>query len=188
MPSNTTAPPAKKKGRRARLIVLLLVLALVGAVAFGGWWGVGTVRASFPQTTGEIRIDALSGDVEVKRDALGEDHDEGRVADDLRQLRVVERDVEEAVLAQGDADAQVQEQAGEPAAGRDAYRHDGDEQNERADEQEFVERVDSQWPVLSCVRLPDRLPAASTSLPYLIFNVFLMPSSIRAITTQFEPS
>ncbi|MFE6223455.1 penicillin acylase family protein [Streptomyces sp. NPDC057854] len=71
MPSNTTAPPAKKKGRRARLIVLLLVLALVGAVAFGGWWGVGTVRASFPQTTGEIRIDALSGDVEVKRDALG---------------------------------------------------------------------------------------------------------------------
>ncbi|MEV7536301.1 penicillin acylase family protein [Streptomyces hydrogenans] len=71
MPSNTTAPPAKKKGRRARLIVLLLVLALVGAVAFGGWWGVGTVRASFPQTTGEVRIDALSGDVEVKRDAQG---------------------------------------------------------------------------------------------------------------------
>ncbi|MFF6887367.1 penicillin acylase family protein [Streptomyces sp. NPDC012421] len=71
MPSNTTAPPAKKKGRRARLIVLLLVLALVGAVAFGGWWGVGTVRASFPQTTGEVRIDALSGDVEVKRDANG---------------------------------------------------------------------------------------------------------------------
>ncbi|MFE1349160.1 penicillin acylase family protein, partial [Streptomyces sp. NPDC058757] len=29
------------------------------------------VRASFPQTTGEARIDALSGDVEVKRDALG---------------------------------------------------------------------------------------------------------------------
>ncbi|NML53075.1 penicillin acylase family protein [Streptomyces sp. R302] len=71
MPSNTTAPPAKKKGRRARLIVLLLVLALVGAVAFGGWWGVGTVRASFPQTTGEVRIDSLSGGVEVKRDAHG---------------------------------------------------------------------------------------------------------------------
>ncbi|WP_282692956.1 penicillin acylase family protein [Streptomyces sp. CC208A] len=71
MPSNTTAPPAKKKGRRARLIVLLLVLALVGAVGFGGWWGVGTVRASFPQTTGEVRLDALSGDVEVKRDAHG---------------------------------------------------------------------------------------------------------------------
>ncbi|MDX2296590.1 MULTISPECIES: penicillin acylase family protein [Streptomyces] len=71
MPSNTTAPPAKKKGRRARLIVLLLVLALVGAVGFGGWWGVDTVRASFPQTTGEIRIDSLSGDVEVKRDANG---------------------------------------------------------------------------------------------------------------------
>ncbi|MGA5068026.1 penicillin acylase family protein [Streptomyces exfoliatus] len=71
MPSNTTAPPAKKKGRRARLILLVLVLALVAGVGFGGFWGVSTVRASFPQTTGEIRLDRLSGEVEVKRDANG---------------------------------------------------------------------------------------------------------------------
>ncbi|MFD3727903.1 penicillin acylase family protein [Streptomyces sp. NPDC058671] len=71
MPSNTTAPPAKKKGRRARLILLVLVLALVAGVGFGGYWGVSSVRASFPQTTGEIRLDRLSGQVEVKRDANG---------------------------------------------------------------------------------------------------------------------
>ncbi|MFC8274410.1 penicillin acylase family protein [Streptomyces sp. NPDC057271] len=71
MPSNTTAPPAKKKGRRARLIVLVLVLALVAGVGWGGYWGVSTVRASFPQTTGELRLDGLSGVVEVKRDAYG---------------------------------------------------------------------------------------------------------------------
>ncbi|MFJ5079951.1 penicillin acylase family protein [Streptomyces sp. NPDC088553] len=71
MPSNTTAPPAKKKGRRARLILLVLVLALVAGVGYGGFWGVSTVRASFPQTTGEIRLDGLSGEVEVKRDANG---------------------------------------------------------------------------------------------------------------------
>ncbi|MCX2183229.1 penicillin acylase family protein [Streptomyces sp. SKN60] len=72
MPSNTTAPPAKKKkGRRARLIVLVLVLALVAGVGYGGYWGVSTVRGSFPQTTGTIRLDALTGPVEVKRDANG---------------------------------------------------------------------------------------------------------------------
>ncbi|WP_086830547.1 penicillin acylase family protein [Streptomyces sp. NRRL B-24572] len=75
MPSNTSAPPgkktAKKKGRRARLILVLLVLALVAGIGFGGYWGVSTVRASFPQTTGEIRLDNLSADVEVKRDANG---------------------------------------------------------------------------------------------------------------------
>ncbi|MFD0367822.1 penicillin acylase family protein [Streptomyces sp. NPDC127114] len=71
MPSNTTAPPAKKKGRRARLIVLVLVLALLAGIGYGGYWGVSTVRGSFPQTTGTIRIDALSGPVEVKRDAYG---------------------------------------------------------------------------------------------------------------------
>ncbi|MFF5976451.1 penicillin acylase family protein [Streptomyces sp. NPDC012769] len=71
MPSNTTAPPAKKKGRRARLIVLVLVLALVAGVGCGAYWGVSTVRGSFPQTTGTIRLDALSAPVEVKRDAQG---------------------------------------------------------------------------------------------------------------------
>ncbi|GGX45745.1 hypothetical protein GCM10010515_10640 [Streptomyces fructofermentans] len=50
----------------------------------------------------------------------------------------------DAVLAHGDADPQVDEQAGEPAARGDAYRRDRDEQDERADEQELVEVVDSQ--------------------------------------------
>ncbi|MFF0437281.1 penicillin acylase family protein [Streptomyces sp. NPDC004327] len=71
MPSNTTAPPAKKKGRRARLIVLVLVLALVGGIGYGAYWGVDTVRGSFPQTTGTLKLDKLSGPVEVKRDAYG---------------------------------------------------------------------------------------------------------------------
>ncbi|GHH45617.1 hypothetical protein GCM10018775_35540 [Streptomyces umbrinus] len=53
-------------------------------------------------------------------------------------------DVADAVLAHGDADAQVHEQAGEPAARRDPNRCHRDEQNERAYEQELVEVVDSQ--------------------------------------------
>ncbi|MER6996893.1 penicillin acylase family protein [Streptomyces sp. NPDC000410] len=75
MPANTTAPPAakpgKKKGRRARLILIVLVLALVGGVGYGSYWGVSTVRASFPQTTGTIKLKGLSGPVDVKRDANG---------------------------------------------------------------------------------------------------------------------
>ncbi|HEY9374977.1 penicillin acylase family protein [Streptomyces sp.] len=71
MPSNTTAPPAKKKGRRARLIVLVLLLAVLGGVGYGGYWGVSTVRASFPQTSGTIEIEGLSGPVDVKRDEYG---------------------------------------------------------------------------------------------------------------------
>jgi penicillin G amidase len=78
MPPNTTATtgdkPGKsgrKKGRRARLIVLVLVMALVGGVAYGAFWSVSTVRASFPQTTGSITLDGLSGPVEVKRDGNG---------------------------------------------------------------------------------------------------------------------
>jgi hypothetical protein len=67
--------------------------------------------------------------------ALGEDHDEGRVSDDLGEFGVVEADVADAVLAHGDADAQVHEQAGEPAARGDPDRCHGDEQDERADEQ-----------------------------------------------------
>ncbi|WP_338672239.1 penicillin acylase family protein [Streptomyces sp. SCSIO 30461] len=80
MPSSTAAPeaaapaaekPAKKKGRRARLIVLVLVLALIGTVGWGSYWGLSTVRASFPQTTGTIKLPGLSGHVEVKRDGNG---------------------------------------------------------------------------------------------------------------------
>ncbi|MGW1003260.1 penicillin acylase family protein [Streptomyces sp. NPDC002520] len=78
MPPNTTATtgdkPGKsgrKKGRKARLIVLVLVLAIVGGIAYGGYWSIGTVRASFPRTEGEITLDGLSGPVDVKRDGYG---------------------------------------------------------------------------------------------------------------------
>lgn len=84
MPPNTTATKAgtattgatpgksgRKKGRKARLIVLVLVLALIGGVAYGAYWSISTVRASFPQTTGSITLQGLSGPVDVKRDGYG---------------------------------------------------------------------------------------------------------------------
>jgi penicillin amidase len=70
MPANETAPPAKKKGR-ARLIVLVLVLALIGGVGYGAYWSVDGLRASFPQTTGSLKVPGLTAAVEVKRDAHG---------------------------------------------------------------------------------------------------------------------
>ncbi|MEW2163988.1 penicillin acylase family protein [Streptomyces sp. NPDC007084] len=78
MPPNTTASsgqqPGKsgrKKGRKARLFLIVLVLALIGGLAFGAYWSVSTVRASFPQTKGSIELEGLSGPVDVKRDANG---------------------------------------------------------------------------------------------------------------------
>ncbi|MEU4872878.1 penicillin acylase family protein [Streptomyces sp. NPDC021608] len=78
MPPNTTATsgdkPVKsgrKKGRKARLIVLVLVLAIIGGVAYGAFWSISTVRASFPQTKGSITLEGLSGPVDVKRDGYG---------------------------------------------------------------------------------------------------------------------
>ncbi|GAA2496510.1 penicillin acylase family protein [Streptomyces gobitricini] len=71
MPANTTAASTKKKGRRARLLVIALVLALVAGVGYGAYWGVSTVRAPFPQTTGTLKLDGLSGPVDVKRDDYG---------------------------------------------------------------------------------------------------------------------
>ncbi|MDK1476556.1 penicillin acylase family protein [Streptomyces sp. 549] len=63
--------PAKKRFRRARLLVLTLVLLLVAGVGGGTFWTVSTVRDSFPETTGSIKLDGLSGTVNVKRDAHG---------------------------------------------------------------------------------------------------------------------
>ncbi|MGW1783474.1 penicillin acylase family protein [Streptomyces sp. NPDC002143] len=78
MPPNTTATsgdkPGKsgrKKGRKARLIVLVLVLAIIGGIAYGAYWSISTVRASFPQTKGSITLEGLSGPVDVKRDGYG---------------------------------------------------------------------------------------------------------------------
>ncbi|GGM04241.1 hypothetical protein GCM10010129_54760 [Streptomyces fumigatiscleroticus] len=63
-------------------------------------------------------------------------------------------DVADAVLAHGDADGQVDEQAGQPAARGDPDRCHGHEQDERADEQELVEVVDSQRPFPSPAHAP----------------------------------
>ncbi|MFE1288593.1 penicillin acylase family protein [Streptomyces sp. NPDC058751] len=78
MPPNTTASsgqqPGKsgrKKGRKARLFLIVLVLAIIGGIAFGGYWSISTVRASFPQTEGSIRLEGLSGPVTVQRDGNG---------------------------------------------------------------------------------------------------------------------
>ncbi|MFF4230912.1 penicillin acylase family protein [Streptomyces sp. NPDC001820] len=72
MPANTTASsPKKKKGRRARLLVIVLVLALVAGVGYGTYWSISTVRASFPQTAGTLKLDGLRGQVDVKRDNYG---------------------------------------------------------------------------------------------------------------------
>ncbi|KAB1147096.1 penicillin acylase family protein [Streptomyces luteolifulvus] len=78
MPPNTTASsgqkPGKsgrKKGRKARLVVLVLVLALIGGCAYGAYWSISTVRASFPQTKGSITLEGLSGPVDVRRDGYG---------------------------------------------------------------------------------------------------------------------
>ncbi len=47
------------------------MLALVAGVGYGAYWGVSTVRAPFPQTTGTLRLAGLAGPVDVKRDAYG---------------------------------------------------------------------------------------------------------------------
>ncbi|MFJ8825636.1 penicillin acylase family protein [Streptomyces sp. NPDC102467] len=75
MPSTTNASSGrqsgKKKGRRARLLVIVLVLAVVAGIGYGAYWGVDSVRASLPQTTGSVQLDGLDGPVQVKRDNYG---------------------------------------------------------------------------------------------------------------------
>lgn len=63
--------PRSKKFRRARLIVIVLAVLLVAGVTTGGWYGVRTVRASYPQVTGSVPVAGLSGPVDVLRDANG---------------------------------------------------------------------------------------------------------------------
>ncbi|TSB21919.1 penicillin acylase family protein [Streptomyces benahoarensis] len=72
MPANKTGPaPKKKKGRRGRLVAVAVVLLLVAGIAFGSFWGVNTVRASLPQTTGSLKLAGLTDPVDVRRDAHG---------------------------------------------------------------------------------------------------------------------
>ncbi|WP_371661883.1 penicillin acylase family protein [Streptomyces sp. NBC_00280] len=69
--SGKSGKSGRKKGRKARLFLIVLVLAIIGGVAFGAYWSVSTVRASFPQTKGSISLEGLSGPVDVKRDSYG---------------------------------------------------------------------------------------------------------------------
>ncbi|WP_052864648.1 penicillin acylase family protein [Streptomyces niger] len=71
MPANKSGPAPKKKGRRARLVVILVVLLLVAGVGYGTFWGVSTVRASYPETTGSLKMPGLSSPVDVMRDGNG---------------------------------------------------------------------------------------------------------------------
>ncbi|GAA1247952.1 penicillin acylase family protein [Kitasatospora nipponensis] len=63
--------PRSKKFRRARLIVLVLAVLLVAGAAASGWYAVDTVRSSFPQLSGTVKVAGLSSAVDVKRDANG---------------------------------------------------------------------------------------------------------------------
>ncbi|MGP4113391.1 penicillin acylase family protein [Streptomyces sp. 4N509B] len=57
--------------RRARLIVIVVVMLLLAGLGYGAYWSVSTVRASFPQVSGELTLDGLTAPVTVKRDANG---------------------------------------------------------------------------------------------------------------------
>jgi penicillin G amidase len=63
--------PRTKKFRRLRLLVILVVLLLVAGAGVGGWLGVKTVKESFPQTTGTLKLAGLSAPVSVDRDGKG---------------------------------------------------------------------------------------------------------------------
>lgn len=75
---------------------------------------------------------------------FGKNHHKCRISQHLSQFDVVKGETERTVLPYGDADAEVDEQGGESAAGGQADGDDGDEQNGRADQQDLVEVVDSQ--------------------------------------------
>ncbi|MEU9114825.1 penicillin acylase family protein [Streptomyces sp. NPDC048483] len=72
MPANKSGPaPKKKKGRRGRLVAITVVLLLVAGIGFGAYWGVSTVRASYPETTGSLKLPGLTNPVDVARDGNG---------------------------------------------------------------------------------------------------------------------
>lgn len=65
-----------------RLLVPLVALVVVAVVA-GAVLGVGMVRRSFPQVSGELDVPGLSGEVTVLRDELGVAHIYADTPDDL---------------------------------------------------------------------------------------------------------
>jgi penicillin amidase len=69
--------------RRLRLIALIALGVLLVAVLAAGGYGVLTVRASFPQTGGEITIAGLDAAVQVRRDEWGIPRISAETAHDL---------------------------------------------------------------------------------------------------------
>ncbi|HET6380435.1 MAG TPA: penicillin acylase family protein [candidate division Zixibacteria bacterium] len=69
--------------RRIRAVVLILAVLLLIVVLAAGGWAVLTVRASFPQTSGTLRLPGLADRVEVRRDAWGIPNISARAAEDL---------------------------------------------------------------------------------------------------------
>ncbi len=65
------AYPAHVPARRARRFVLPLVAVLVVVAVAAAVLGVGLVRRSFPQASGELSLEGLSASVEVIRDERG---------------------------------------------------------------------------------------------------------------------
>jgi penicillin amidase len=65
-----------------RIALVLLVVVLVALVA-GAGFGFLTIRASFPQISGEVTVPGLSGAVEVRRDEWGIPHITADTATDL---------------------------------------------------------------------------------------------------------
>lgn len=75
----------RTKGKRRRLIYVAIGLAtlLVLGVGAAAFWTVSTVRDSFPQTTGSLKLPGLASPVTVKRDARGVPTLYGDTAEDL---------------------------------------------------------------------------------------------------------
>ena len=74
------APPSAPVRRPSRgmmnvrllgFVAALLVLVLAAAAGFGCWWVQRALHASYPQTTGTLRIAGLRGSATVDRDANG---------------------------------------------------------------------------------------------------------------------
>ncbi|MET7637446.1 penicillin acylase family protein [Streptomyces sp. NPDC005438] len=63
--------PDKKRSPRTRILVIVVVLVLVAGIGGGTFWGISSVRDSFPQTTGSLQVEGLSDPVTVKRDGSG---------------------------------------------------------------------------------------------------------------------
>ncbi|NGN64371.1 penicillin acylase family protein [Streptomyces sp. A7024] len=57
--------------RRLRLIVIGLAFLLVVGLGAGTYWSISTVRDSFPQTTGSVKVPGMSAPATVKRDGSG---------------------------------------------------------------------------------------------------------------------